>query len=32
MHTFPRPGETHLAVERDPVEGTCPACGAQALA
>ena len=32
MHTFPRPQETHLSVERRPVEGSCPACGADALA
>ena len=32
MHTFPRPEQTHLSVEREPVDGACPACGAQALA
>ena len=32
MHTFPRPQQTHLTVEREPVDGACPACGAQALA
>jgi hypothetical protein len=32
MHTFPRPEQTHLTVEREPVEGVCPACGAGALA
>jgi hypothetical protein len=32
MHTFPRPQEPHLSVEREPVAGSCPACGAQALA
>jgi vanillate/4-hydroxybenzoate decarboxylase subunit D len=32
MHTFPRPQETHLSVERERVDGTCPACGARALA
>jgi hypothetical protein len=32
MHTFPRPQEPHLSVERAPVEGACPECGAQALA
>jgi hypothetical protein len=32
MHTFPRPEQTHLTVEREPVEGVCPACGARALA
>ena len=28
MHTFPRPQEPHLSVERVPVDGACPACGA----
>ena len=32
MHTVPRPEQTHLSVEREPVAGACPACGAQALA
>ncbi len=32
MHSFPRPTETHLSVERVPVEGTCGECGAEALA
>jgi hypothetical protein len=32
MHSFPRPTETHLHVERRAVEGTCPECGAEALA
>ena len=32
MHTFPRPEQTHLTVEREPVEGACPECGAAALA
>ena len=32
MHTFPRPQQTHLTVERVAVDGACPACGAQALA
>ena len=32
MHTFPRPQQTHLSVEREPAEGACPTCGAQALA
>ena len=32
MHTFPRHEQTHLSVERQPVEGACPSCGAQALA
>ena len=32
MHTFPRSDQTHLSVERTPVEGSCPNCGADALA
>ena len=32
MHTFPRPQQTHLSVEREPAEGACPECGARALA
>ena len=32
MHTFPRPQEPHLSVERVAVDGACPASGAQALA
>jgi hypothetical protein len=32
MHSFPRPTETHLHVERRPVEGVCPECGAAELA
>lgn len=32
MHTFPRPSEQHLHVERTPVEGTCAECGAAELA
>jgi hypothetical protein len=32
MHSFPRPTETHLHVERRPAEGTCPECGAENLA
>jgi predicted RNA-binding Zn-ribbon protein involved in translation (DUF1610 family) len=31
-HTFQRPSERHLNVERRAVEGSCPACGAQELA
>jgi vanillate/4-hydroxybenzoate decarboxylase subunit D len=31
MHTFPRPTELHLSVEREPVDGTCPECGAEDL-
>ena len=32
MHSFPRPTETHLSVERHPVSGACPECGAEKLA
>ena len=32
MHTFARPQEPHLSVVREPIEGSCPACKAQALA
>lgn len=32
MHSFPRPTERHLSVERRPVAGTCPECGAAELA
>jgi hypothetical protein len=32
MHSFPRPQERHLHVDRAPVEGACPECGAPALA
>jgi vanillate/4-hydroxybenzoate decarboxylase subunit D len=32
VHTFPRPEQQHPEAEREPVEGTCPACGASALA
>jgi vanillate/4-hydroxybenzoate decarboxylase subunit D len=31
-HTFQRPSERHLHVERAPVAGSCGECGAQALA
>ena len=31
-HSFQRPTETHLHVERHAVEGSCPVCGAQELA
>lgn len=27
MHTFPRPREERLHVERSVVDGTCPECG-----
>ncbi len=32
MHSFPRPAEPYLFVEREPAEGTCPECGAAELA
>ncbi|OZM81349.1 hypothetical protein [Pseudonocardia sp. MH-G8] len=32
MHSFPRPRETHLHVERRALPGPCPACGAPELA
>jgi vanillate/4-hydroxybenzoate decarboxylase subunit D len=32
VHSFPRPESPHLSVERVPADGTCPACGADALA
>lgn len=32
MHSFPRPQEPHLAARREPVQGTCPECGAAQLA
>ncbi len=32
MHTFPRPTELRVSVERESVDGTCDACGASALA
>ncbi len=32
MHSFPRPTQTHLSVERRPAPGACPECGAAALA
>ena len=31
-HSFPRPTEPHLHVERRRVEGACPECGAEKLA
>lgn len=32
MHSFQRPTERHLSVERVAVAGACPECGAEALA
>ena len=32
MHTFPRPTEPYLSIERRPVDGACPECGAEELA
>lgn len=32
MHSIPRPRQTHLHAERTPLPGTCPECGAAALA
>jgi len=32
MHSFPRPSEPHLSVERRRVDGACPGCGAEELA
>jgi hypothetical protein len=32
VHSFPRPAERHLSVERQRAEGTCPECGASDLA
>jgi vanillate/4-hydroxybenzoate decarboxylase subunit D len=32
MHTFPRPTEPYLSVERRRVDGACPECGAEELA
>jgi hypothetical protein len=32
MHSFPRPTQTHLHVERTAVAGACPECGAADLA
>jgi hypothetical protein len=31
-HSFRRPGERYLSVERRPVGGACPECGAEELA
>ncbi len=32
MHNFPRPSTPAVSVERDPVDGVCPECGASQLA
>jgi hypothetical protein len=32
LHSFPRPAEPYLSVERTAAEGTCPECGAAELA
>jgi vanillate/4-hydroxybenzoate decarboxylase subunit D len=32
MWSFPRPEEPTLSVDRTPVDGACPACGAERLA
>ena len=32
MHSFPRPSTPTVSVEREPVSGTCPECGAEDLA
>lgn len=32
MHTFPRPTEDRLFVQREPVEATCSACGSHDIA
>jgi vanillate/4-hydroxybenzoate decarboxylase subunit D len=31
-HSFPRPEQSEMYVERAAVDGACPACGAEALA
>jgi hypothetical protein len=31
VNIYPRPTELRLQVEREPVPGTCPECGAEAL-
>jgi hypothetical protein len=30
-YSFPRPAEKTVSVERAPAEGSCPACGSEAL-
>jgi hypothetical protein len=32
VHSFPRPETLTVSVEREPVSGTCPQCGAEDLA
>jgi hypothetical protein len=32
VHSFPRPAQTHLHVERTAVAGSCPECGGSDLA
>jgi hypothetical protein len=32
VHSFPRPSEPYLSVERTPAAGSCPECGAADLA
>jgi hypothetical protein len=32
VHSFPRPSTPTVSVEREPVSGTCPECGAEDLA
>lgn len=31
MSSYPRPAEATLSVEKEPVDGTCPACGERRL-
>ena len=31
MNTYPRPNQPQLFVTKEDVQGTCPACGSQAL-
>lgn len=32
MHSFPRPSAPTVSVQREPVSGSCPQCGAEDLA
>ena len=32
MHSYPRPKDRHLFVERVPIDGACPECGEEKLA